>query len=79
MARHHRAGDSAGRGGDTEVGGPSLQFRDVTNPDTELIFVLNDKDEVHRWEYLEGVRRHLDRLLGVASEAVRSTRDATEV
>jgi hypothetical protein len=49
------------------------------NPDTEPIFVLNDKDEVHRWEYLEGVRRHLDRLLGVASEAVRSTQDATEI
>jgi hypothetical protein len=49
------------------------------NPDAEPIFVLNDKDEVHRWEYLEGVRRHLDRLLGVASEAVWSTRDATEV
>jgi hypothetical protein len=79
MARHLRAGNSAGRDGDTEVGGPSLQFRDATNPDDELIFVLNDKDEVHRWEYLEGVHRHLDQLLRVASEAVRSTRDATEV
>jgi hypothetical protein len=61
------------------VGGPSLQFRDVANPDAEPIFVLNDKDEVHRWEYLEGVRQHLDRLLRVASGAVRSMGDATEV
>jgi hypothetical protein len=59
--------------------GPSLQFRDAANPDAEPVFVLNDKDEVHRWEYLEGVCWHLDRLLRVASEAVRSTRDATEV
>jgi hypothetical protein len=34
---------------------------------------------VHRWEYLEGVRRHLDRLLQVASGVVRSMGDATEV
>jgi hypothetical protein len=61
-------------------GGPSLQFRDAANPDAEPIFTLNDRDEVHRWEYLEGVRRHLDRLLHVVSEAVsRSIRDATEV
>jgi hypothetical protein len=80
MARHRRAGDSVGRDGDTEVGGPSLQFRDAANPDAEPIFVLNDKDEVHRWEYLEGVRRHLDRLLQVASEAMsQSMRDVTEV
>jgi hypothetical protein len=80
MARHRRAGDSAGRDRDTEVGRPSLQFRDAVNHDAEPIFVLNDKDEVHRWEYLEGVRRHIDRLLRVASEAVsRSMRDATEV
>jgi hypothetical protein len=59
--------------------GASLQFRDATNPDAEPIFVLSDKDEVHRWEYLEGVRRHLDRLLRVASGAVRSMGDATEV
>jgi hypothetical protein len=60
-------------------GGPSLQFRDATNPDAEPIFVLSDKDEVHRWEYLEGVRQHLDRLLRVASGAMRSMGDATEV
>jgi hypothetical protein len=60
--------------------GASLQFRDTANPNAEPIFILNDRDEVHRWEYLEGVRRHLDRLLQVAFEAVsRSMRDATEV
>jgi hypothetical protein len=62
------------------VGGPSLQFRDAVNPDAEPIFVLNNKDEVHRWEYLEGVRRHLDQLLRVASEAMSwSMWDVTEV
>jgi hypothetical protein len=61
-------------------GRASLQFRDATNPDAEPIFTLNDRDEVHQWEYLEGVHRHLDRLLHVASEAVsRSIWDATEV
>jgi hypothetical protein len=62
------------------VGGLSLQFRDAANPDAEPIFTLNDRDEVHRWEYLEGIRRYLDWLLQVASEAVSwSIRDATEV
>jgi hypothetical protein len=79
VARHRRAGDSTGRDGAAKVGGPSLQFRDATNPEAEPIFVLSDKDEVHRWEYLEGVRQHLDRLLRVASGAVRSMGDATEV
>jgi hypothetical protein len=68
---------------ETEIprwGGASLQFRDAANPNAEPIFVLNDKDEVHQWEYLEGVCRHLDRLLRVASEAVsRSMRDVTGV
>jgi hypothetical protein len=61
-------------------GGPSLQFRDAANPDTEPIFTLNDRDEVHRWEYLEGLRRHLEWVLHVATETVsRGMRDATEV
>jgi hypothetical protein len=37
-------------------GRPSLESRDATNPDTDPIFALNDRDEVHRWEYLEGLR-----------------------
>jgi hypothetical protein len=61
-------------------GGPPLQFRDAANLDAEPILTLNDRDEVHRWQYLEGVRQHLDRLLRVASDAVsRGMRDATEV
>jgi hypothetical protein len=61
-------------------GGPSLQFRDAANPDAEPIFTLNDRDEVHRWEYLEGLRRHLERVLHVATETVsRGMWDATEV
>jgi hypothetical protein len=51
-------------------GGPSLQFRDAANPDAEPIFTLNDRDEVHHWEYLEGLRRHLERVLHVATETV---------
>jgi hypothetical protein len=46
---------------------PPVQGR--REPCAEPVFVLNDKDEVHQWEYLEGVRQHLDRLLGVASKA----------
>jgi hypothetical protein len=61
-------------------GGPPLQFKDAANLDAEPILTLNDRDEVHRWQYLEGVRQHLARLLSVASEAVsRGMRDATEV
>jgi hypothetical protein len=61
-------------------GGPPLQFKDAANLDGEPILTLNDRDEVHRWQYLEGVRRHLARLLSVASDAVsRGMLDATEV
>jgi hypothetical protein len=62
------------------VGGPFLEFRDAVNPDTDPIFALNDRDEVHRWEYLEGLRRHLERALHVAMETLsRGVRDATKV
>jgi hypothetical protein len=61
-------------------GGPPLAFKDAANLDGEPILVLNDRDEVHRWQYLEGVRQHLARLLSVASDAVtRGMLDATEV
>jgi hypothetical protein len=61
-------------------GGPSLEFRDATNPDADPIFALNDRDEVHRWEYLEGLRRHLERALHMVTETLsRGVRDATEV
>jgi hypothetical protein len=81
VAGHRRTASSAGGGGDTTVGGgPSLEFRDTANPDADPIFALNDRDEVHRWEYLEGLRRHLERALHVATETLsRGVRDATEV
>jgi hypothetical protein len=61
-------------------GGPSLEFRDASNPSADPVFALNDRDEVHHWEYLEGLRRHMDRSLRVVMEAVqRGMQDATEV
>jgi hypothetical protein len=51
-------------------GGPSLEFRDAADPDADPIFALNDRDEVHHWEYLEGLRRHLKRALHVATESL---------
>jgi hypothetical protein len=40
------------------------------NPDAEPIFTQNNRDEVHRWEYLEGLCRHLERVLHVATVTV---------
>jgi hypothetical protein len=60
--------------------GSALEFRDASNPGAEPIFVLNDTDEVHHWEYLEGLRQHTMRSLRVASEALaRGMSDALEV
>jgi hypothetical protein len=36
--------------------GPSLEFRDASNPCADPVVALNDADEVHHWEYLEGLR-----------------------
>jgi hypothetical protein len=36
-------------------GWSTLEFRDASNPSAEPFFALNDKDEVHHWEYLEGL------------------------
>jgi hypothetical protein len=30
----------------------------MANPDAEPFFVLDDKDEVRYWEYVEGLRKH---------------------
>jgi hypothetical protein len=30
----------------------------VTNPDTEPFFILDDKDELKYWEYVEGLHKH---------------------
>jgi hypothetical protein len=40
------------------LGRSPLEFRDTTNPDAEPFFVLDDKDEVKYWEYIEGLRKH---------------------
>jgi hypothetical protein len=29
------------------LGGPSLEFKDASNPGTDPVFALNDRDEVH--------------------------------
>jgi hypothetical protein len=39
-------------------GRSTLEFRDASNPSAEPFFALDDKDEVHHWEYLEGLRKH---------------------
>jgi hypothetical protein len=42
------------------LGGSPLEFRDASNPGAEPVFALNDGDEVHHWQYLEGIRRHTE-------------------
>jgi hypothetical protein len=80
VARPRRAGPGMGGGGATALGGSSLEFRDASNPGAEPVFALNDGDEVHHWQYLEGIRRHTERSLHVATEAMsRGMRDAIEV
>jgi hypothetical protein len=39
-------------------GRSTLEFRDASNPSAEPFFALDDKDEVHHWEYLEGLQKH---------------------
>jgi hypothetical protein len=48
----------------------TLEFRDAANPDTEPFFVLNDKDEVQHWEYIEGLRKHSVRSLQMVVDTV---------
>jgi hypothetical protein len=36
-------------------GRSTLEFRDASNPSAEPFFALDDTDEVHHWEYLEGL------------------------
>jgi hypothetical protein len=33
----------------------TFEFRDASNPSVKPFFALDDKDEVHHWEYLEGL------------------------
>jgi hypothetical protein len=61
-------------------GRSTLEFRDASNPSAEPIFALDDKDEVHHWEYLEGLRKHTMRSLRVVSDTLaRGMSDAFEV
>jgi hypothetical protein len=61
-------------------GRSTLEFRDVSNPSTEPFFTLNDKDEVHHWEFIEGLRKHsLQSLHMVTDTLVRGMSKAFEV
>jgi hypothetical protein len=61
-------------------GRSTLEFRDASNPSVEPFFVLDDKDEVHHWEYLEGLQKHsLQSLRMVLDTLVRGMSDAFEV
>jgi hypothetical protein len=51
-------------------GRSTLEFRDASNPSAEPIFTLDDKDEVHHWEYLEGLRKHTMQSLHVVSDTL---------
>jgi hypothetical protein len=61
-------------------GRSTLEFRDASNPSAEPIFVLDDKDVVHHWEYLEGFQKHTMRSLHVVSDTLaRGMSEAFEV
>jgi hypothetical protein len=61
-------------------GRTTLEFRDTSNPSAKPFFALNDKDEVHNWEYLEGLQRHTLQSLRVVSDTlVRGMSEASEV
>jgi hypothetical protein len=61
-------------------GRSTLEFRDASNPSAEPFFALDDKDEVHHWEYLEGLRKHTMQSLHVVSNTLaRGMSEAFEV
>jgi hypothetical protein len=61
-------------------GRSTLEFRDASNPSAEPFFMLDDKDEVHHWEYLEGLRKHTMQSLRVVSDTLaRGMSEAFEV
>jgi hypothetical protein len=61
-------------------GRSTLEFRDTSNPSVEPFFALDDKDEVHHWVYLEGLRKHTLQSLHVVSDTlVRGMSEAFEV
>jgi hypothetical protein len=51
-------------------GRSTLEFRDASNPSAEPFFALDDKDEVHHWGYLEGLRKHMMQSLRVVSDTL---------
>jgi hypothetical protein len=51
-------------------GRSTLEFRDTSNPSAEPFFALDDKDEVHQWEYLEGLRKHTMQSLRVVLDTL---------
>jgi hypothetical protein len=61
-------------------GQSTLEFRDASNPGAEPFFVLDNKDEVQHWEYLEGLRKHsLQSLCMVSNTLVQGMSEAFEV
>jgi hypothetical protein len=51
-------------------GRSTLEFRDASNPSVEPFFALDDKDEVHHWEYLKGLRKHMMQSLRVVLDTL---------
>jgi hypothetical protein len=61
-------------------GQSTLEFRDASNLSAETFFALNDKDEVHHWEFIEGLRKHsLQSLHMVTDTLVQGMSEAFEV
>jgi hypothetical protein len=57
-----------------------LEFRDASNPNIEPFFALDDKDEVHHWEFIEGLYKHsLQSLRMVMDTLVRGMLEAFKV
>jgi hypothetical protein len=47
-----------------------LVFRDTANPDAEPFFILDDKDEVKYWKYVEGLRKHSMQSLWMVTDTL---------
>jgi hypothetical protein len=51
-------------------GRPTLEFRDMANPDIEPFFTLDDKNEVQHWEYVEGLCKHSMQSLRMVTDTL---------
>jgi hypothetical protein len=61
-------------------GRSTLEFRDASNPSAKPFFALDDKDEVHHWEFIEGLHKHsLQSLCMVTDTLVWGMSEAFEV